>query len=77
MPSFEDSPCQGKIQADMCIKVFFSNGGHDTLAMSRVPETSSIYQGFLQGDSDIPAVLIDIPINKKRFVSNLIFSMLE
>ena len=70
MPSFEESTCQGQTQADMCIAVSFSNGAHDTLVLNRASEASSIYEGFLQGARDIPAVVIDIPMHNKRFVSN-------
>ena len=69
MPSFEESTCQGKKQGDMCIAVSFSNGAHDTLVLNRASEASSIYEGFLQGATDIPAVVIDIPTRNKRFVS--------
>ena len=70
MPSFEESTCQGQTQADMCIAVSFSNGAHDTLVLNKASEASSIYEGFLQGDRDVPVVVIDIPMHNKRFVSN-------
>ena len=70
MPSFKETTCQGKTQADMCIAVSFSNRAHDTLVLNRASEASSIYEGFLQGDRDVPAVVIDIPMHNKRFVSN-------
>ena len=70
MPSFKETACQGKTVADMCIAVSFSNGAHDTLVLNRASEASSIYEGFLQGARDIPAVVIDIPMHNKRFVSN-------
>ena len=70
MPSFKETACQGKTVADMCIRVSFSNGAHDILVLNRASEASSIYEGFLQGARDIPAVVIDIPMHNKRFVSN-------
>ena len=70
MPSFKESTCQDKTQADICITVSFSNGAHDTLVLNRASEASSIYEGFLQGDRDVPVVVIDIPMHNKRFVSN-------
>ena len=70
MPSFKESTCQGKTQADMCIAVSFSNGARDTLVLNRASEASSIYEGFLQGDRDVPVVVINIPMHNKRFVSN-------
>ena len=71
MPSFEEITCQEKAKADMCIKVSFSNGDHDILMMNRASKTSSIYEGVLKGDMNIPAVVIDIPTQNKRFVRNI------
>ena len=71
MPSFEEITCQEKAKADMCIKVSFSNGDHDILMMNRASKTSSIYEGILKGDMNIPAVVIDIPMHNKRFVRNI------
>ena len=58
------------MNGDLSIKVIFSNSEEDILILTQVPGTS-IYEGHLQDDYDVPVVLIDIPLTKKRLVSNI------
>ena len=69
MPSFKELP-SSKMNGDLSIKVIFSNSEEDILILTQVPGTS-IYEGHLQDDYDVPVVLIDIPLTKKRLVSNI------
>ena len=68
MPTFEDSACFG---GDLCITVWFPTSVIDTLVLYRKPGTD-IYEGYLENDVDVPVVLIDVPITRKRTVSKII-----
>ena len=58
------------MNGDLSIKVIFSNSEEDILILTQVPGTS-IYEGHLQDDYEVPVVLIDIPMTKKRLVSSI------
>jgi len=67
MPSFKELPSL-KMNGDLHIKVVFSNSEEDILILTQVPGTS-IYEGHLQDDYEVPVVLIDIPLTKKRLIA--------
>ena len=70
MPYFEDVSCTHEFLASLCIKVTFPNGIQDELVLTRMGETSSIYEGFLNEDVDVRVVMIDTPATKSRLVSS-------
>ena len=70
MPIFEDSKCQnGEIDGELCVKVEFPNSVKDLLILEQIPGTH-IYEGHLRDDSEVNAVLIDVPATKKRMVKS-------
>ena len=69
MPEFMEEPCTHVLLADMCIKVTFPNQLEDVLVLTRMGETSSIYEGFLKEDNDVRVVMIDTPTTRSRLVS--------
>ena len=44
------------------------NSEKDMLVLAQVPGTS-IYEGYLRNEVDVPVVLIDVPSTNKRVVS--------
>ena len=68
MPTFEESTCSDNA-GDICIEVIFPNGVIDILILTQMPKTS-IYEGFLQGDTDVGVVMIDSPMAEKRMVGD-------
>ena len=68
MPTFKDLPSP-RDKGDIRIQVAFSNFVEDILILTQVPGTS-IFEGHLQDDYEVPVVLIDTPSTKKRLVSN-------
>ena len=66
MPIFEDATCPDNT-GDLCIAVFFPNSVEDMVILSQVSGTS-IYEGYLLDDNEVPVVMIDIPLNKDRMV---------
>ena len=68
MPNFEEIACTHQLLADTCIKVSFSNGLVDILILTKIGATP-IFEGFLQEDTDVRAVMIDTPSEKTRLVS--------
>ena len=68
MPNFEEIACTHQLLADTCIKVSFSNGLVDILILTKIG-TTPIFEGFLQEDTDVRAVMIDTPSEKTRLVS--------
>ena len=66
MPLFNDSSSPGD-DGYLRIKVTFSNSVEDILILSQVPGTS-IYEGHLQDDYEVPVLLIDTSLAKKRLV---------
>ena len=77
MPAFESIfDCQniGEDNADLCVSVKFPNSIEDMLILTQVPETS-IYEGYLRDENEVPVVLIDTPLTNKRMVimSQLVF----
>ena len=76
MPAFESSvDCQniGEDKADLCVGVKFPNSIKDMLILTQVSGTS-IYEGYLGDENEVPVVLIDTPLTNKRMVINSCFS---
>ena len=69
MPTFKELP-SSNFNGDLAIKVIFANFEEDILVLSQVPGTS-IYEGHLQDDYEVPVVLIDTPLTRKRLVSSI------
>ena len=67
MPNFEEIACTHQLLADTYIKVSFSNGLVDILILTKIGATP-IFEGFLQEDTDVRAVMIDTPSEKTRLV---------
>ena len=76
MPAFKDTPCPEEEDLpgdlpknpDLCVEVLLPNLDKDMLILSLVPGTS-IYEGYLRNEIDVPVILIDVPSTKKRMVS--------
>ena len=80
MPVFQDAACpeNGKLpkdlpedfpeNLDLCVEVLMPNSEKDMLVLSQVLGTS-IYEGYLRNEVNVPVVLIDVPLTKKRVVS--------
>ena len=68
MPNFEEIACTHQLLADICITVSFPNGLVDILILTKIGATP-IFEGFLQEDTDVRAVMIDTPSEKTRLVS--------
>ena len=80
MPVFQDAACpeNGKLpkdlpedfpeNPDLCVEVLMPNSEKDMLVLSQVLGTS-IYEGYLRNEVDVPVVLIDVPSTNKRVVS--------
>ena len=66
MPLFNDLSSPGD-DGYFRIKVTFSDSVEDILILSQVPGTS-IYEGHLQDEYEVPVLLIDNPWIKKRLV---------
>ena len=66
MPLFSDLSSSGG-NGQLRMKVTFSNSVEDILILSQVPGTS-IYEGHLQHDYEVPVLLIDTPLAKRRLV---------
>ena len=66
MPLFNDLSSPGD-DGYLRIKVNFSNSVEDILILSQIPGTS-IYEGHLQDDYEVPVLLIDTPLTNKRLV---------
>ena len=66
MPKFKESACP-EDNGDVCITVMFPNSVEDLLILTQVPRTS-IFEGYLQEDNQVPVVMIDTPLTKKRMV---------
>ena len=79
-PAFKDTPCpedddlHGDFPEtpDLCVEVLLPSLDKDMLILSLVPGTS-IYEGYLRNEIDVPVILIDIPSTKKRMVSMSIY----
>ena len=54
---------------DICIKVNFPNNNTDRLILTRVPGTSLVYEGFLELESDVPAVMVNLPESNRQMVN--------
>ena len=75
-PAFKDTPCPEDEDLlgdfpetpDLCVEVLLPNLDKDMLILSLVPGTS-IYEGYLRNEMDVPVILIDVPSTKKRMVS--------
>ena len=67
MPTFEEVTCTNQLLADICIKVSFPNSLVDVLILTKMGETH-IFEGFLQEDTDVRAVMINTPSEKTRLV---------
>ena len=70
MPKFDDTTCRNGV-GDICIMIHFGNGMNDSMNLIKNPEAQSIYEGSLSSDSDVPAVVIDIPKTNRRMVCNI------
>ena len=80
MPVFQDAACPENAKLpkdrpedfpenpDLCVEVLMPNSEKDMLVLARVPGTS-IYEGYLGNELDVPVVLIDVPSTNKRVVS--------
>ena len=79
-PVFQDAACpeNGKLpkdlpedfpeNPDLCVEVVMPNSEKDMLVLAQVPGTS-IYEGYLRNEVDVPVVLINVPSTNKRVVS--------
>ena len=80
MPVFQDAACPENAKLpkdrpedfpenpDLCVEVVMPNSEKDMLVLAQVPGTS-IYEGYLGNELDVPVVLIDVPSTNKRVVS--------
>ena len=66
MPRFEDQSCSASSQANICIKVIFSNGNSDVMDLKKT--SPFIFEGNLNEDEDVGVVLIDNPQEQTRLV---------
>ena len=66
LPMFKMDMCPN--DADICIQVNFPNGNTDRLILTRVPDTSSVYEGFLELEPDVPAVMVNLPRSNRQMV---------
>ena len=69
IPTFEEAACPTN-SGDLCISVSFPNGIKDTLILFHT-SNMYIFEGFLQGNEDVKAVVIETPMENTRIVSNL------
>ena len=84
MPAFKDTPCPGDEDlagdlpknADLCVEVLLPNLGKDMLVLSLIHGTS-IYEGYLRNEKDVPVILIDVPSTKRRVVRMTIYFYLK
>ena len=79
MPVFQDAACSenGKLSKDrpedfpknpdLCVEVLMPNSEKDMLVLAQIPGTS-IYEGYLRNEVEVPVVLIDVPSTNKRVV---------
>jgi len=80
MPVFQDAACPENAKLpkdcpedfpenpDLCVEVVMPNSEKDMLVLAQVPGTS-IYEGYLGNELDVPVVLIDVPSTNKRVVN--------
>jgi len=76
MPAFKDTPCPededlaGDLpkNPDLCVEVLLPNLGKDMLVLSLIHGTS-IYEGYLRNEKDVPVILIDVPSTKRRVIN--------
>ena len=80
MPVFQNAACPENAKLpkdcpedfpqnpDLCVEVLMPNSEKDMLVLAQVPGTS-IYEGYLRNEVDVPVVLIDVPSTNKRVVS--------
>ena len=54
---------------DICIKVNFPNNNTDRLILTRVADTSSVYEGFLELEPDVHAVMVNLPRSNRQMVN--------
>ena len=64
----KDRPEDFPENPDLCVDVVMPNSEKDMLVLAQVPGTS-IYEGYLRNEVDVPVVLIDVPSTNKRVVS--------
>ena len=64
----KDRPEDFPENPDLCVEVVMPNSEKDMLVLAQVPGTS-IYEGYLGNELDVPVVLIDVPSTNKRVVS--------
>ena len=64
----KDRPEDFPENPDLCVEVVMPNSEKDMLVLAQVPGTS-IYEGYLRNEVDVPVVLIDVPSTNKRVVS--------
>ena len=79
MPVFQNAACPENAKLpkdrpedfpenpDLCVEVVMPNSEKDMLVLAQVPGTS-IYEGYLRNEVDVPVVLIDVPSTNKRVV---------
>ena len=67
MPMFKMDMCPNDV-GDICIKVNFPNSNTDRLILTRVPDTSSVYEGFLELGPDVHAVMVNLPRSNRQMV---------
>lgn len=73
MPTFEDSTCPENYPDNyFCIGVNFPNSAKDMLILTKLSGTS-IFEGFLREDDEVPVVMIDTPATRKRMVTMKMF----
>ena len=80
MPVFQDRACPENAKLpkdrpedfpenpDLCVEVSMPNSEKDMLVLSQVQGTF-IYEGYLRNEVNVPVVLIDVQLTKKRVVS--------
>jgi len=74
MPTFQETDCPVDLPAsndpaDMCIKVSFPNGNNDVMILTRMHESPTMYDGFLQQDEEVSVIVIDTPHTHHRLVN--------
>jgi len=79
-PVFQDAACPENAKLpkdhpedfpenpDLCVEVVMPNSEKDMLVLAQVPGTS-IYEGYLRNEVDVPVVLIDVPSTNKRVIN--------
>jgi len=64
----KDRPEDFPENPDLCVEVVMPNSEKDMLVLAQVPGTS-IYEGYLRNEVDVPVVLIDVPSTNKRVIN--------